>query len=130
MSSLDHYLSRFNRDLSFGFHHFEPIASDSISRFFNHEVSLYSRRFEASEIKGVLTLTLELPGFKPADLDVQLEKGLLTVKAKNARDEIEQSINVGRDVDPDLLEATLVDGILTLKLPKLASAQPRKVNVK
>ncbi len=127
-----HLAQLLNRDFRFGFHHFEPAKPilDSISDFYDHEIELYSRRFRVDEKEGVMTLSLDLPGFKSADLDIELEQGILKIKAKNARDEFEASVNVGREMDPDTVAAKLEDGILSVSLGKHASAKPRKVTVK
>jgi HSP20 family molecular chaperone IbpA len=121
-----------NRDFNIGYHHFTPNKpfADSLVDFFDHEVDLYSRRFRVDEKDGVTTLSLDLPGFKSTDLDIQLERGILTIKAKNARDEIDSSINVGVEMDPDKVEAKLEDGVLTLTLHRLESTKARKVAVK
>ena len=128
------YLTPFNpnRDFDLGFHSFrvfDPLPI-SLSRFFDHEFDAYSRRFEVTEKENGFELTLELPGFKSADLDVQLEKGLLTVKAKNERDEVESSISVGQDIDPEKVDAVLENGLLVISLHKRESTKPRKVIVK
>lgn len=125
-----HYLAPHrNRDFDVGFHSFRPFPI-SLSRFFDHELESYSRRFEMGEENGVLTLTLELPGFKREDIDIHFERGLLTLVAKNSRDEITQSVNVGSDVDTDKVEATLENGLLKLVLPRLESSKPRKILIK
>jgi len=118
-----------NRDFDLGFHSFRtfPVA---LSSFFDHELDSFARRFEVGEENDNLTLTLELPGFKQSEIDVKLEKGILTVAAKNARNEVSQSITVGSDIDGEKVEAKLEDGILTLTLPKLESAKPRKIAIK
>lgn len=126
------YLSPFrnlNRNFDVGYHHFEPLAT-SLANLFDYEINSYSRRFEAGEKDGNLTLTLELPGFKQSDVDIKLERGILTVSAKNARDEITQSINVGRDIDADKVEAKLEDGLLQIVLPKLDAAKPKRILLK
>lgn len=118
-----------NRDFTIGYHHFEPL-SKTIERLVNDEFDSFGRRFEVSEKDGVLTLEFELPGFKQTDLDLQLTKGLLSIKAKNARGEVERSVNVGTEIDVDKVEATLENGLLTVKLPRAESSKPRKVPVK
>ncbi len=116
-------------DFSIGFHHFEPYQ-ETILRAFDHQLETYSRRFEATEKDGVTILTLVLPGFKQSEVDVELEKGILTVRAGKGDKQVEQSINVGYDIDGDKVGATLENGILTITLVKLESAKPRKVVVK
>lgn len=118
-----------NQDVNLGFYSFREFPI-SLAHLFDHELSGYSRRFEVTEKDGGYELTLELPGFKSGDLDVQLEKGVLSVHAKNERDEVESSITVGEDIDPDKVDAIIENGLLTIKLQKKESAKPRKVTVK
>lgn len=121
--------SYLNPDFQVGFHHYDPFPLN-LRSFFDHEFDSYSRRFKVGEKEGNLTLSLELPGFKQDEVDVQLEKGVLTVSAKNTEDEVSQSITVGEDVDPDKVEAKLEHGILRLGLPRRESAKPRKISIK
>ncbi len=102
----------------------------SLADLFDDELYSFGHRFDASEENGVLTLTLALPGFKQTDVNVELEKGVLTVSAKKGIKDIVQSVTVGSDVDADKIDAKLEDGLLTVKLPKLEAAKPRKVVVK
>lgn len=118
-----------NGDFDLGFHHFEPYR-ETLIKAFDDQLETYSRRFEATEKDGVITLTLVLPGFKSSEVDVQLDKGLLKVHAKSGAREIEQSINVGQNIDGDKVEASLEHGILTVTLHKFAADKPRKVTVK
>lgn len=121
-----------NRDFNLGLHAFrvfDPLRLP-LSHLFDHEFDAYSRRFEVAGKDGGFELTLELPGFKSGDLDIQLEKGILTVRAKNDRDEVESSITVGQDVDPDKMDASLENGLLVIKLVEKESAKPRKIAIK
>lgn len=130
LNNLNRYL---NPDFRVGYHSFEPFPV-SLRSFFDHEFDTYARRFKATEENGSLVLSLDLPGFKPADVDIQLERGVLTVHArsatKNAKDEIEQSVTVGDDIDPDKVEAKLEDGVLTLTLGRHEATKPRKIAIK
>lgn len=119
----------FNRDFTIGYHHFEPL-SKTLDRLVNNEFDSFGRRFEVTEKDGVLTLEFELPGFKQSELSLEFKNGLLTIGAKNARDSVERSVTVGNDIDADKIEAQLENGVLTVTLPKLASAKPRKVTVR
>jgi HSP20 family molecular chaperone IbpA len=125
------YISPFNpnRDFDLGFHAFRtfPLA---LSTLFDHEFDSFSRRFKVTEKGEGFELVLDLPGFKSSDLDVQLEKSILTVRAKNESDEVENSITVGNDIDPEKVDAVLENGRLVITLSKRESAKPRKVIVK
>jgi len=121
-----------NRDFNLGFHSLRAFDSLplALSSFFDHEFDSFSRRFKVTEKGEGFELVLDLPGFKSADLDIQLEKSVLTVRAKNEQDEVENSITVGQDIDPEKVDATLENGRLVIRLQKRESAKPRKVVVK
>jgi HSP20 family protein len=86
----------------------------------------------------------ELPGLKSEDLDVTVVGNELTLRGKRSAEQTEGSqfhrrergvgefsrtLRLPYDVDPAAVEATLRDGVLLLKLPKAASARPRKIQV-
>lgn len=124
------FINHLNHDFEVGYHHFEPFKV-TLCDFVTQEFDRFSRRFQVTEKNGALVLTLELPGFAPADLSVKLDRGLLTVTAKSeTTDTEEHSVNVGRDIDPDKVEATLDKGILTITLHRLDSAKSRDIPVK
>lgn len=85
-------------------------------------------------------------GIKPDDLDVSITQNLVTIKGKREdHRRLEQEdmyyqelywgtfsrvITLPHDVDPDESEATLKNGILTIKLPKLDRDRIQKVKIK
>jgi HSP20 family molecular chaperone IbpA len=81
-------------------------------------------------------LTVDLPGIAADDLDVHLEKGVLTITAEpTARDEdgweslhgtggaqrYERHFPFGDEIDPENIEARMKAGVLTVTLPRPAS---------
>ncbi len=83
---------------------------------------------------GVRVL-VDLPGVTDADLDVQLHDGVLTLEGRATRGEnvtrvYSRSFRVDRRIDTEQIEASVAQGVLTLKLPFRAEAQPRKIAVK
>lgn len=129
---MSYYISlpqRINADFSLGWHSFRDF-----DRLFDHAFgnALYStaRHFDIEENEQAYVLTLALPGFKPGDLDVSLERETLTVRAKRDERSYEQSVTIPEGVDQDKVEAKLEDGLLTVTLGKQAVAKPRKVTVK
>lgn len=116
------FLTRFERDLI-------PVT-ETLGTFFESQLANFDRRLAVEEKDGGYTLTLELAGFKNEEVDVELERGILTIEAKNARNEVVRQLFVGRDIDPDTVDAQLEHGLLTVKLSKTAAAKPRKVQVR
>jgi HSP20 family protein len=76
--------------------------------------------------------TVEMPvaGFKPEDVEVTLEDGLLTVSAKNEKRQFTRALTVPEEVDAERIEANVEHGMLILTLNLLPKAQPKKIEVK
>jgi HSP20 family protein len=80
---------------------------------------------------------LELPGLKKDELKVTLTDGVLAVKGQKRlfRDgsettlDIERSLLVPDDVDPEKVLARYVDGVLTLEFGKREDVKPRAIQV-
>jgi HSP20 family protein len=85
-------------------------------------------------------------GVKPEDLDVSITQDMITIKGKredSRRLEKEnffyqelywgsfsRSILLPQEIDPDEAEATLKNGVLTIKLPKLDKERVQKLKIK
>ena len=90
-------------------------------------------------------ITADLPGVKQEDLEITVKDGVLLLSGKR-ESKLEEKTDVryyserctgaffrqfrlGRKVDPEKIQATLQDGVLTIELPKRAEAQPRQIPV-
>ena len=85
------------------------------------------------------------PGIDPATLDVQIEKGVLTVAGERQRQAAGEEATVhiderfeGRfrrvvtlpdDVDPNAVDAKYRNGVLRISIARKQSAQPRRITV-
>ncbi|MCP4871920.1 MAG: Hsp20/alpha crystallin family protein [Proteobacteria bacterium] len=88
-------------------------------------------------------LEAEVPGLAPADVDVTVDDGVITLKASASGEEsdddgritrrfasgFERSFRVPADVDAEAIEASLSNGVLALRLPKVAASSPRQIPV-
>ena len=98
--------------------------------------------FETDE---AVTVLAEMPGVDKGGVDINLEDDVLTLKGKReggiGKDEVVllkeyesgsylRRFTVSESIDQEKIEASMQDGILTLKLPKVAPAKPRKIEVK
>lgn len=74
---------------------------------------------------------VEVPvaGFKPEQIDVTLEDGLLTVKGRNEKRNFSRTFTIPEDVDEERIEARVEHGMLTLSLTLLPKAQPKRITV-
>ena len=87
------------------------------------------------------------PGIDPAGIEVQLEKGVLTIagerkpvapgKEEKATVHIDERfsgrfrrvVSLPDDVDPNAVQAKYRDGILHISIQRRENAQPRRINV-
>lgn len=91
------------------------------------------------------SLMLEMPGVAPDDVDITLEKRVLTIRgrvrqsrtdklelayAEYGEGDFERSFTMSEDFDPDRIEAEMRNGVLTLALPRAKAAQPKKITVR
>jgi len=97
--------------------------------------------FETDE---ALTVVLEMPGVDKNDLDVELENNVLRVDGKidfskyEGMEPVYTEYNVGHytrsftlsnKINQAGISAQLDEGVLTLTLPKVKEAQPRRISI-
>lgn len=94
---------------------------------------------------GDIVLTMDLPGLKPEDLDIQLLDGDLVVRGERVRPQLaegarwahnergfgsfERRIRLPDGVDPDAITASMDDGVLSLLVPKPEKLVPRTISI-
>lgn len=76
------------------------------------------------------TVEVPVPGFKPEQIEVTLEDGLLTVKGSSEKRNFTRSFTVPDDVDEERIEANVEHGMLTLTLALTPKAQPKRIAIK
>ena len=91
-----------------------------------------------------LKFRVELPGLTEKDVEINVTANVLSLKAARKTEAPEgyaahrrerssfsfaQSYELPARVDPEKVEASLKQGVLTLTLPKVVEAQPKKVTV-
>lgn len=87
---------------------------------------------------------LDVPGVRPDDVDITVERNVLTVRATRRMDlgedderivaerrhgELVRQLQLGDSLDAQRVEADVTDGVLTLRIPVAETATPRKVEV-
>ncbi|MCO6412479.1 MAG: Hsp20/alpha crystallin family protein [Thiogranum sp.] len=96
------------------------------------------------EDSGGLTLKADMPGVSSERLDVQVDGESLSIEGKveipvpeqmNAlyadirSTRYQRSFSLSSELDPDNIEASLKDGVLTLRIPKREEHRPRRIEV-
>ena len=86
----------------------------------------------------------DVPGVKKEDLEITLERGVLTVKgarqfeAGNAKEQLllgraygsfNRSFSLPENLDEEKLIATLTDGVLAVEIPRQKKAKPRRIEI-
>jgi len=100
--------------------------------------------YEAED--GTIVLAAEVPGAGNDKVDVRVEKGVLTIWADGTLPELGddyartysgfpggeyfRAFALSDEVDREQIEASLTDGVLTVRLPRAAAAKTRKIDIK
>lgn len=90
-------------------------------------------------------LRAELPGFGPDEVEIEVDKGVLTISGERHREKEEEgkayrrvervygrftrSFSLPDSVDADAIAAEMKHGVLTMRLPKRPAATPKKIAV-
>ncbi len=95
------------------------------------------------ESEEELTLIADMPGVDKKGLDINLEKGVLTINGDVHMESQGRQIlrefspanyyrqfRLTEHIDADKSHAELKNGVLTLKIPKAESAKPKKIEIK
>jgi HSP20 family protein len=94
-----------------------------------------------------VVIEVEMPGVRPADVEVACERGAVVVRghkraATMSTDGVryhvverptgafERSFPLPAGIDDDRIEAELADGVLVLRLPKVQSSEPRRIEIR
>lgn len=115
----------------------EPQERTEAGRFFSPYADIH-------ETDRAVVVSLEVPGVDRNAIDIQLEKGVLTVKGTIDATKYESlrpiysEYNVGNfvrtftvspKIDSSGIAATVADGVLTIELPKAKEAMARRIAV-
>lgn len=97
---------------------------------------------EVEELDDKVVVRAEAPGFEPGDFDLGVEDGRLTLRAAKKVEtkgekgetrmtrEWHEAVSLPAGIDKEKIEAAYRNGVLTVTLPKLPAAKPRRIAVK
>ncbi len=104
----------------------------------------YTPLTDIHETDQALTVVMEIPGVEKRDVDIKLEKSILSVEARislNPYSELKplyseygvgnytRKFQLPNVVDQENIAAAVEDGVLTLTLPKVQEATPRSITI-
>jgi len=85
-----------------------------------------------SDDDGV-TLTINVPGYNDKLIDVSVSGDKLTIEGKSHTGSTEgfnHVFTINDNLDADEIDATVIDGVLTVSIPYAEAVKPRKIEVK
>jgi HSP20 family protein len=101
---------------------------------------------DISQADGKLIVRASLPGFKTEDIDVQVNEGVLSIKAEHSEDtettdekyyrrerrygSVSRRIALPGIVHDAPVDAALKDGVLTLSIEVPEKARPKQIEIK
>lgn len=129
---------------------FSPVLGDSLLPTRRSMASTSPRLPEADviETRDNIRVVVELPGMATEDIDLSLEKNLLTVRGEkreryDAEDEgrtyhlserrwgrLSRSFLLPREVEQDHIDAHFENGVLTIDIPKAEHARRRQIKIR
>lgn len=86
--------------------------------------------FEVTRTERGYEVEVPVPGFDSSSVEVSFKDGIIAVNAKNDRRNLSRSFTVPEDVDVEKIEATVVNGMLSISLERCPEAQPKRIVVK
>lgn len=131
-------------------HPFEPFnrLRDDLERVFGAIQPSVPVRFpplNVWEADGTYFVEAELPGLKLDDLEILIEDGnTLTIsgtrpkpieesrswhRRERAHGDFKRALVLDHDIDVDAVTAKLIDGLLTVSVPKIESKKSRRIQV-
>lgn len=107
--------------------------------------SSFAPKMNVSEDETAIEISVELPGMNEKDIEVSLDKNVLTVKGEK-KEEIEnkdtsyhhlersygtfqRSVRISEEVDSNDIKASFKDGLLLISLPKVEKEPARVIEV-
>ncbi len=98
------------------------------------------------ETASAVTVVTDMPGVDRGGVEIHLEDGVLTIKGSATEPEKTGSrrlllqeyftgdymrrFSVAETIDAEKISASMCNGVLTITLPKVAPAQPRRIEVR
>lgn len=102
---------------------------------------------DVRESHGELMLTFEMPGITPENIEITADNGVLTVRGEKREERKEgdegqyhlversygafsRSFQLPKNLDDSKIEANFEHGVLTVRIPKTALPQPKKIEIR
>ncbi len=107
--------------------------------------SQWAPRVDIKEETGRFVIMADIPGVDPADIEVSMDKGILSIKGERTAESQHEGERFTRmerargvfyrrfalpdSADPDQIKATGRNGVLEISLPKRPESTPRRISI-
>lgn len=128
----------------------DEFANDDWSPFFNGPLARTARSFSPAvdviEREDAFVLKAEVPGLSPEQIELQVDNDVLTLRGEQKSEQTDErngyrriernygsftrSFVLPQGTNVDTIEASVENGVLSVKIPKVQAATPRKLQVK
>lgn len=105
-----------------------------------------SPRIDVNETDSAFEIKADMPGMKKGDIEIEVQEGVLKISATKEDENKEEKdgelvrqeryyghyfrqIPLGSNIDEQQVHASLEDGVLSIKVPKLEQEQAKKITV-
>ena len=110
------------------------LTSNFIDNFFDDAFAIKSvnrlnHRDEVTHDDDGATIKLKVPGFNKKSIDISVDSEYLVIEGKTDDDSFSKRYAIDNKYDLDSIDASVVDGLLTLSVPYKAEVKPRKIKV-
>ena len=100
---------------------------------------------DVCETENGVVIAVDMPGVGQDDVDITLEKRVLTIRGHRQRKapegyrlayaeyeegDYERVFSLSEEIDENNIKAGVVNGVLMLELPKVEPAKPKRIEVK
>lgn len=132
---------------------FQQEMNQLISQFFGENGesagrAMISPNLDLSETDNEIEVSMDLPGFQPNEIDVELHKDVLSIRGEHSeekeekeegrryhrierrRGSFQRTVQLPAMVQEDKIDANFKDGVLTIKMPKSEESKSKKISVK
>ena len=113
---------------------------------FGRDGGTFTPAVDIRENENEIRLEIELPGLKPENVEIMAENGVLTIRGEKSSERKEgednryqvvertygtfvRTFQLPQGVDEDQINAEFENGVLSLKIPKAALPQPKRIQI-
>ena len=119
----------------------QPNPYRRVARRWTAESRQRSLDVNVREEDDAYVLSALVPGLKAEDLNIQVLENIVNIEGEYHADDEEfllnelpngpfrRTLRMPHEIDSDHVEANITDGVLTLTLPKVESAKPKRITV-